>query len=352
MILFAPTTQTAARAGFAGYVDRDWSLGEGRGFGSIVRRGAAPTPAPAAPTAANPGTRTAPVVIADLPTAPAPTGGFAAAVARRAAEPATPTPIIPVYVPPSDAFRGAFNGDPATVQEGEILSRTSTGRFVRTLPPPRGPGGQHFGTTADVDGRAFRAALNEQLQRVFPGETIAEHLGNPNRDTSILRGVGTVAAVAAPVAAIVAPYALPAVAAISAAANTSAAGGRGAGTAALVSGLTAGIGVGANALTSGASSMNANVLGTNTSPFGNLASGIANQFGASSDWANVIGGIGGVLGNVLGGRGGSSAPIVQAAPTAPPVYGPAPAPAPSSSTPLIVGGLLLGALLLMGGKRR
>lgn len=322
--------------GVCGYADES--------LGRLFGRNNTPPPAPTPP----PATRSAPVVIANQPTAPAAPGGFAAAIARRPAEPATPAPIIPVYVPPSDAYRGEFNGDPTSVPEGEILSRTSSGRLVRTLPPPRGPGGQHFGTTADVDGRVFREALNAQLQRSFPGETITEHLGNPNRDSSILRGIGTVAAVATPIAAIVAPYAAPLAAAVAASASAGASGGN-VGSSALTAALGTALASSAPALL-GSSAMNLNSL-VPSGGIGGVASSLASTLGASGNWANAIGGIANsILPGLLGG-GSSAATVTPPAAPAPTVVI-ASAPSASSMTPLLIGGGVLVALLLLGGKRR
>lgn len=314
-------------------------------LGRLFGNNNTPRPAPTPPAA----TRSAPVVIANLPTAPAAPGGFAAAIARRPAEPATPAPIIPIYVPPADAFRGVYNGDPTSVPDGEILSRTTAGRFVRTLPPPRvGVGGQHFGTTNAEDGATFRAALNAQLQRVFPGDTIAEHLGNPNRDTSITRTIGTVAAVATPIAAIVAPYAAPFTAAVAASANASASGGN-VGSAGLTAALGTALATSAPSLL-GTSNMNMNSL-VPSSGVGGIASSLASSLGASGSWAGVFGNVANsILPGLLGGGSSAASPTPPAAPA--PTVVVTPAAAHSNATPLLIGGGILLALLFLGGKRR
>lgn len=369
--------QLAARVharsrGVAGYFDCDEGLGRlppgvVQSPSSWNAHAPPPPPPPPAPTAANPGTRTGSVIIADQPTAPAAPGGFAAIVNRTPV--VAPAPIVPVYVPPAVTYFGVWDGRPESVPDDQVLSTTNQGRVIRTVFPNRAPQGQLFGSTQSADNAILIQRINQQLGAQFPGDTHKAFVGNPNHDTTALRTIGTIGTIATPIVAVVAPYAAPALAAISASALAESSGVA-SGNQSLAAGLTAGVGSAVSGLSAGGSGMNfATLLGGGSNaaaggnPFGSLASGIAGSLGAGSDWANLIGGIAGSLvPGLLGGGGGGSAqptPVPSAAPVAPANLPLPPVPtvevtshsAQSSVVPLVIGAAVLLALFA-GGRRQ
>lgn len=271
----------------------------------------------------------------------------------RSNSPLPPPAALPVYAPPDRVYRGVYNGVPSSLLADEIIAKTQAGRFVLTTPPPRpGANGQPiFGGDWQAHSRIWRDRLDAQFSVAFPGDRITDFIGRPEQ-SSLVRNIGMAATIAAPILGIVAPYAAPAAIAIAAATRAQQTGGNVVGSA-----LTASIG---SALTAGApgGSMNFGTLlntgATGAGGIGGLASGIANSFGASNNWANVIGGIAGGLPALFGGGGGTPAPAAPTVLPPPPRVevtsrdGVLPA---ASNTPLIIGVIVLAALLL-GGKRR